>query len=80
MRKRYGFWEVEHPYQALLEAKRVFKDIEFNEKENKHVPVLSNEYLAQYLGEAVITWGSNQQLLGDGIFVVAAVGTFCDDA
>ncbi|KAI3573863.1 hypothetical protein IWW34DRAFT_751875 [Fusarium oxysporum f. sp. albedinis] len=50
MRKRYGFWEVEHPYQALLEAKRVFKDIEFNEKENKHVPVLSNEYLAQYLG------------------------------
>ncbi|KAH7247243.1 uncharacterized protein BKA55DRAFT_514584 [Fusarium redolens] len=76
MRKRYGFWEVEHPYQALLEAKRVFKDIEFNEKENKHVPVLSNEYLAQYLGEAVITWGSNQQLLGDGIFVVAAVGTF----
>ncbi|EXL39706.1 hypothetical protein FOCG_17678 [Fusarium oxysporum f. sp. radicis-lycopersici 26381] len=76
MRKRYGFWEVEHPYQALLEAKRVFKDIEFNEKENKHVPVLSNEYLAQYLGEAVITWGSNQQLLGDGIFVVASVGTF----
>jgi hypothetical protein len=65
MRKRYGFWEMDHPYQALLEAKRFFKDIVFDTKGNKHVPVVSNEYLAQYLGEAIIAWGSNQQLLGD---------------
>lgn len=65
MRKRYGFWEMDHPYQALLEAKRFFKDIVFDTKGNKHVPVVSNEYLAQYLGEAIIAWGSNQQLLGN---------------
>lgn len=65
MRERYGFWEMDHPYQALLEAERFFKDIVFDTKGNKHVLVASNKPLAQYLGEAIIAWGSNQQLLGN---------------
>ncbi|KAI3573582.1 hypothetical protein IWW34DRAFT_886978 [Fusarium oxysporum f. sp. albedinis] len=65
VRERHEFWKVEHLYQALLEAKRVFKDIELSEKENKRVPVLPNECPAHYLGEAVITWGSIQRASGN---------------
>jgi len=56
-------WGIEHPYLALLEAKRAFKSLYFDEKTERYIPVVSNESLAQYLGEAVITWKENRTLL-----------------
>lgn len=41
-------------YLALIEAKRAFKYIHFDEWIGEHKLVVSNETLAQYLGEAVI--------------------------
>jgi hypothetical protein len=46
-------WVMDHAYLALLEAKRTFK----------HIPIVSNENLPQYLGEAVITWRKHQERL-----------------
>jgi len=61
-RLKHG-WGMEHPYLALLEAKRAFKYIHFDDKSGKYSPIVSNEHLAQYLGEAVITWKGNPNLL-----------------
>ncbi|KAK3933709.1 hypothetical protein QBC46DRAFT_368627 [Diplogelasinospora grovesii] len=48
-------WEMYHLYLALLEVKRAFRYIHFDEKTGNYVPI--------YLGEAVITWKGNQELL-----------------
>jgi hypothetical protein len=56
-------WTMVHPYLALLEAKRAFKYIYFDEWTGDYKPVISNETLAQYLGEAVVTWKANRELL-----------------
>lgn len=66
MRRRGLGWEMRHPYLALLEAKRAFKHIHFDEKTGSYTPAVSNENLAQYLGEAVITWKENPKLLQHG--------------
>jgi hypothetical protein len=63
MRWQNHGWVMEHAYLALLEAKRGFKQIQFDEKMGKHIPVVSNKNLAQYLGEAVIAWKKHQKLL-----------------
>jgi hypothetical protein len=55
---------IGHPYLALIEAKRAFKYIHFDEWIGEHKPVVSNETLAQYLGEAVISWRANREFLG----------------
>lgn len=60
---RYG-WMMGHPYLALIEAKRGFKYIRFDEWTGEHNPVVSNETLAQYLGEAVISSRANREFLG----------------
>lgn len=57
-------WMMGHPYLALIEAKRAFKYIHFDEWTGEHKPVVSNETLAQYLGEAVISWRANREFLG----------------
>jgi hypothetical protein len=56
-------WVMDHAYLALLEAKRAFKHINFDEKTGKQIPIVSNENLPQYLGEAVITWRKHQERL-----------------
>lgn len=53
-----------HLYLALIEAKRAFKYIYFDEWTGEHKPVVSNETLAQYLGEAVRSWRANREFLG----------------
>jgi hypothetical protein len=63
MRWDHHGWVMDHAYLALLEAKRAFKHINFDEKTGKHIPIVSNENLAQYLGEAVITWRKHQEIL-----------------
>lgn len=60
-----GGWVIDNPYLALLEAKRSFKHIHIDERGNIS-PLMSNETVAQYLGEAVITWKANQDSLGQG--------------
>lgn len=57
-------WMVGHPYIAILEAKSAFKYIYVDERTGDRKPVVSNETLAQYLGEAVVSWRANQDLLG----------------
>ncbi|RSL57388.1 hypothetical protein CEP54_008328 [Fusarium duplospermum] len=76
MRRLKHGWGMEHPYLALLEAKRAFKDIHFDERTESYHPIVSNENLAQYLGEAVITWKENQKLLHHNVFLIAATNTF----
>lgn len=43
-----------HPYVALLEAKKAFKQRWFVNQTEQRKPIVSNETLAQYLGEAVV--------------------------
>ncbi|KAK7398546.1 hypothetical protein QQX98_012068 [Neonectria punicea] len=69
-------WVMTSPHLALVEAKRAFSHLLFNEETGDCIPVVSNENLAQYLGEAVITWKANQDTLQDGIFLIAATNTF----
>jgi hypothetical protein len=56
-------WVMDHTYLALLDAKGAFKHIHFDEGTGKHIPVVSNENLAQYLAEAVIAWRKRQKIL-----------------
>ncbi|KAL2753232.1 hypothetical protein ACRALDRAFT_1077621 [Sodiomyces alcalophilus JCM 7366] len=76
MRRVPNGWKEEHPFLALLEAKRSFRDIRFDDETNKGNPMISDETLAQYLGEAVITWRGRQDLLAHEVFLVAATSTF----
>ncbi|KAJ5471928.1 hypothetical protein N7539_008497 [Penicillium diatomitis] len=74
-------WMMGHPYLAILEAKRAFKYIHSDDRTGDCKPVVSNETLAQYLGEAVITWRANRDLLGQeeytgSVFLIAATNTF----
>jgi hypothetical protein len=58
-------WAMSNPYLALIEAKRAFKYIYFDESSESYTPIVSNDNLAQYLGEAVIAWKGNQDVLED---------------
>jgi len=64
-RQAYG-WTMGHPYLALLEAKRSFKYIHFNERTKDYNLVVSDDTLAQCLGEAIVVWKANRRLLRDG--------------
>lgn len=57
---------MDHPYLAGIEAKRAFKLLDFDNRTASSVPVISNENLAQYLGEAVVIWKAKQDFLPDG--------------
>ncbi len=56
-------WKMGHPFLALLEAKRSFQYIDYDNKGYPR-PVVSDSTVAQYLGEAVITWKANQKHFG----------------
>jgi len=58
-------WLTNHEYIALLEAKKAFKRLHFDEDTQTYKPVVSNDTLAQYLGEAVVTWRANRTAVGD---------------
>ncbi|KAK1749633.1 hypothetical protein QBC47DRAFT_465458 [Echria macrotheca] len=74
--RRQGLgWEMHHPYLASIEAKRANRFI-FDEKTRSYTPVISNETLAQYLGEAVITWKGNRDYVEDHFFIIAATSTY----
>lgn len=60
-----GRWTMDNPYLALLEAKRAFKYVQFDEIKGCQVPTVSNENLAQYLGEAIVARKGNPQHLQD---------------
>ena len=66
MRRYPDGWHEGNPYLALLEAKRSFKDLRVDERTGNCIPVVSNENLAQWLGEAVITWKGKQGHLEHG--------------
>jgi hypothetical protein len=59
-------WQISHPYWALLGAKRAFSHVDFDDNKGAYVPTVSDGNLAQYLGEAIITWKGNQELLLHG--------------
>ena len=49
-------WAIQNYYLAIIEAKRTFNDMIFDKKIGINTTVVSDETLAQLLGEAVITW------------------------
>jgi hypothetical protein len=61
-RRTFG-WTMSHPYFALLEAKKAFKHIRFDDRTEQRKPVVSNETLAQYLGEATVAWKAARHLM-----------------
>ena len=65
MRQQGGGWRMENLYVALLEAKRAFKHIGFDHDTGKYLPIITDENLAQYLGEAVIAWKADRESLKD---------------
>ncbi|KAI3219565.1 hypothetical protein DTO012A7_9727 [Penicillium roqueforti] len=69
-------WRMVKPYLALVEAKRAFKYLDFDEWTGQPKPVVSNETLAQYLGEAVMIWRANRTHLHQDVFLLAATNTF----
>ncbi|KAK3331664.1 hypothetical protein B0T19DRAFT_413733 [Cercophora scortea] len=76
MRQSQPGWTMKHAYMALVEAKRAFRYIQYHKNSDSCVPVVSRDNLAQYLGEAVITWKGNSELLQNDIFLIAATSTF----
>ncbi|KAI0399639.1 hypothetical protein F4802DRAFT_602827 [Xylaria palmicola] len=75
MRRSPDGWKMLHPYLAMIEAKKAFKHYS-EDKAGRYMPIISNQNLAQYLGEAVITWKENQKFLQRGVFLIAATNTF----
>ncbi|KXX82373.1 hypothetical protein MMYC01_201286 [Madurella mycetomatis] len=76
MRQNGVGWEMVYQCLAILEAKRAFQHIRFEERSGNYTPTVSNAHLAQYLGEAVVTWKDNQEYLANGVFLIAATSTF----
>ncbi|KAK3364190.1 hypothetical protein B0T25DRAFT_598066 [Lasiosphaeria hispida] len=76
MRRTGPGWQMRHPYWALLEAKRAFTHVEFDKRTDDFRPTVSDGNLAQYLGEAIITWKANPELLPHSVFLIAATNTF----
>ncbi|KAG8407979.1 hypothetical protein J3459_018294 [Metarhizium acridum] len=68
-------WALVHPYMALIEAKRA-KDIHIDPQTGRSSPVVSNNTIAQYLGEAVLAWRANRDVLGQNVFLIAVSNTF----
>lgn len=62
--KKQGWW-IKEPYLALLEAKKAFESIRVDDKTGNHLSVVSNNNLAQYLGEAVVAWKEAEGRLGN---------------
>ena len=60
MLRRPEGWLMDRTSLALLEAKRAFRHVDFNSESGEVTPVVTNENLAQYLGEAVIAWKANR--------------------
>ena len=55
-------WTMDNPYLALIEAIIGFPLINTN-KSGEIFPIISDDNLAQYLGDAVVTWKENQDHL-----------------
>ncbi|KAK1828092.1 hypothetical protein QBC39DRAFT_360092 [Podospora conica] len=78
MRRTGPGWQMRHPYWALIEAKRAFASTDTDGDPTDHFrPTISDGNLAQYLGEAIITWKANPELLPHSkVFLIAATNTF----
>lgn len=58
----YG-WKMKYSSLALLESKKEFKAVEDDKLTGARKPIVSNETLAQYLGEALAAWQTDQEVL-----------------
>lgn len=56
-------WNMLRPVIALLETKKAFKALHTDESTGKPKPIVSDETLAQYLGEALAAWRSNRKTI-----------------
>lgn len=63
LRQEHG-WHMRNPAIALLETKKAFKTMDYEVNTGQCKTVVSNETLAQYLGEALATWQTDQLVLG----------------
>ncbi|KAF5016949.1 hypothetical protein F66182_11207, partial [Fusarium sp. NRRL 66182] len=55
-------WKVDYSSIALLESKKGFKAVQIDDLTDALKPIVSNETLAQYLGEALAAWKSDEDL------------------
>ncbi|QUC22974.1 uncharacterized protein UV8b_07215 [Ustilaginoidea virens] len=69
-------WFLAHPSMALIEAKRASNCISIDPRNGRSSPIVSNGTIAQYLGEAVLTWREKQDELHQDIFIIAMCNTF----
>ncbi|RAL04870.1 uncharacterized protein BO80DRAFT_422102 [Aspergillus ibericus CBS 121593] len=69
-------WTTRHPYFALLEAKKAFKSMYIEERTGRSMPRVSNETLAQYLGEALVAWRANRDFLNQDVFLIVGTNAF----
>ena len=53
-----GEWVVNNPYLALFEAKKALHGFD-------KVPIIHNKTLAQFLGEAIVTWKEKRNLVDE---------------
>lgn len=65
MRRQADGWTTTNAFLALIEAKKAFRYLRVDERTGALSPVVSDDTVAQYLGEAVVTWKENQMFLQD---------------
>ncbi|KAG5926975.1 hypothetical protein E4U42_002753 [Claviceps africana] len=58
----HGWQTIDH-FVASFEAKRSTRGLDVDDHTTRSSPVVTDDTLAQYLGEAVLTWRANQKLL-----------------
>ncbi|PWY71767.1 hypothetical protein BO94DRAFT_608352 [Aspergillus sclerotioniger CBS 115572] len=56
-------WTTQHPYLALLKAKRAFRFMYTDKRTGRPMPRVSNKTLAQYLSKALVAWKTNRESL-----------------
>lgn len=54
-------WAMRNPSLAVLKAKKAFKYMRFDKTSGQLKSVISNATLAQYLGEALVSWRAARQ-------------------
>lgn len=54
---------MSHPALALLETKKAFNAMHYDELNGKHGPLVPDENLAEYLGEALAVRRTNRRVI-----------------
>lgn len=56
-------WNMSHQALVLLETKKAFNAMHYDELNGKHGPIVPDETMTQYLGEALAVWRTNRRVV-----------------